>query len=161
MALAALIVLAAFVIEIKPAAEVGHPFTVRTIEAGQQISPADIEIRSIPAGLLPPVTSLGYATHPIGAGEPLTAGAVTSFPPPPQDWWLVTVPLPVRAVPGAPARIVTTGAPPIVVDAIVATPGATDDFGGRVLGSVAVPPDAASVVARAAADGSLVVLTRP
>ncbi|NNC74674.1 MAG: hypothetical protein HKN93_04100 [Acidimicrobiia bacterium] len=157
-AAATLIVIAAFVIELRPVPTVAYPFAARDIAVGEPVDAGSVSFRDVPTGLLPDTRGYGYATRPVDAGEPLTPGTMTAADPIPQDWWLVTVPLPQHVIPGTPARaVLDTG----IVDVVIAAPGRSDGFDARAFGTVAVPPAGAADVARAAADGSLVVLVRP
>jgi hypothetical protein len=81
-------------------------------------------------------------------------------PRPPDDWWIIELPLQATASPGMRIRIVILD-PAATVDGIVVTAPASDDFAGESRGGVAVPAASADVIARAAAADGVVTLLSP
>ncbi len=147
--------------DLRPSSTTEHPFAVEEIPAHSVVHPDMFEWRAVPIGLLEPILpgDLDGVRIPmeLRVGDPLLATAVTGHAPPvPDGWMLVELPMPVDAAAGDIATIVTlTGG--AAVDGRVFTSPTPDEYGGAV-GAVAVPPDAAAEVARAAAIGEAIVL---
>lgn len=136
-----------------------RPFAARDIAAGEALDEARVEWHRAPAGLLPEVVvANAVAVRAIAAGEPLTPSLVAHESPIPASWWSVELPLPSGTAPGTLARVVLVD-PPAAIDGIVASVLEPGPFGGTVSGLVAVPPEHADAIARAAAAGSVRVLT--
>ncbi len=119
-----------------------------------------VEWRGLPDGSLPKLDLDGaVALADIVAGDPITpsvAGAEVSIP---DGWWAVPMRLPLHLGRGSEVRLVLGDGS--AIDAVVTNAAAVHDFGGDAIGSVAVPPDVADVVAVASAADSVVVLARP
>lgn len=160
-AAAALIVVAAFVWDLRGRGGVPHPFAGRTISAGEPIETGAVEFRTVPRGLMKPVDlAESYAGRDIPAGEPITGSALRSESGIPEGWWSVPVALPAAAAPGTHVRLVVTD-PPLEVDGVVVASSATELLGTADAGLVAVPSEATRAIALAAVAGSLLVLLRP
>lgn len=158
---AGLVVIAAFLWDLRGRSGVPFPFAARALETGETIDDHAVEWRTVPRGLMnQPDLSAATAGRDIGRGEPITAAATGSGPTIPEGWWSVPVTLPASAVPGRAVRLVVT-APPQDIDGIVVAAGRDDLLGGSEIGLVAVPAEAARIVAVAAMDGTLLVLVQP
>ena len=161
---AALVLLLAAWIELRPIPTVARPFTAIDITAGVSLDDSVIEWRTVPAGALPTIEPTGVAAVPIPAGTPLTAAVMTdSIPRAPEGWWTMELEISPDASPGTELQLVVIPGPaedPVSpIPAIVVRPGAAGQtFGSDVPGLVAVPPDRASDAAIAAAGGRLSVL---
>ena len=100
------------------------------------------------------------AAHDLAAGEPIVPSSVTATSPIPDGWWAVPVALPPGTAPGIRARLIGSD-PSFEVEGIVVAAGEQDLLSFSDGGTVAVPPDAATTVALAARDGTLIVLLEP
>lgn len=152
-ALAALVVLAGLIVELRPATTVPHPFTTTAVQMGDTIDETSVVWRDVPIGLLPPVSLPAVAPRALDAGEPVPAGTAVSGSGVPPGWWALELPVPAGAAPGMDVRVVTDG---VVTDGAVVRL-ATGDFGGTTA-LVAIPEAASTDVASAARDGSVTVL---
>jgi len=160
-AAAAAIVIAAFLWDLRGSADVLYPFAAGPIAAGTPITDPDVEWRSLPEGAISmPDLVDPVAARDLVAGEPIVPSAVTRTSIIPDGWWSVPVALPVAAPPGTRARLVGTD-PIFETDGIVVSAPGEDLLSFSETGMVAVPPDAATVVAVAARDGTLIVLLDP
>ncbi|MDH3606265.1 MAG: hypothetical protein OER12_04650 [Acidimicrobiia bacterium] len=155
---AALLVVAAAVVEFWPSATVTHPFTASDTAAGDRL---DVEWRAVPAGLLvqPPLTGM-VASHAMKRGEPITPSDVEAPIAVPAGWWALAVELPIPVAPGSETRLVL-GEGPTVAGLVVAIsePDPFDISGPTAL--MAVPGEDAGRVAAAVAARELVVLVAP
>ena len=158
---AAAIVIGAFAWDLHGEATIAYPFAARPIPAGAAMSDADIEWRDLPAGVLAlPDLSDPVTSRDVAAGEPIVSSAIGGTSPVPEGWWSVPVALPATAPPGARARLVAT-TPPVETDGIVISAPGNDLLSYSEMGMVAVPPGAATAVAIAAREGTLIVLLEP
>lgn len=161
-AAASLLVITAAVAEFRPAATVAHPFAAVDLEPGRPVSPGDVEWRAVPIGLLPLPELEGAATlRAVPAGEPLLPSSLgpeeASLP---EGWWAIPLSLPERAAAGDAVRLLvidpftggTTALPGLVVE-----PGGRSDLLALTPGLVAVPGEAAGLVAAASTEGRVVV----
>ena len=120
-----------------------------------------VEWRSLPEGAMAlPDLSSPVAARDLPAGEPIVPSAVSETTAIPDGWWSVPVPLSTRAVAGTPVRLIDT-ASRIESDGIVVAAGTDELMSIDTSGMVAVPPEAATTVAIAAREGTLVVLLVP
>lgn len=167
-AVAAILVVAAVWVELRPRGMVEHPFAVVPIPAGAALERSMFEFRDIPAGVLEAAQIGGTTRHSIAAGNPLLPGDVDpAGVAVPRGWWTVEVALPLDTQPGDLIRLVVRpyepGGPSLVVDGIAvgAPPAGADPFGLEAsVGRVALPEDTAAEVAVAAGDHRLTVLVR-
>ncbi|MEN8113953.1 MAG: SAF domain-containing protein [Actinomycetota bacterium] len=160
-AAAASIVVFALVWDLRSTAEALYPFASKTISPGAPITDELVEWRPVPMGIMAmPDLSRPVASREIEAGEPIVPSAVSGETLVPEGWWSVPVALPATAEPGARVRLIGTEMP-FDVEGVVVSRGTDDLFSYSDSGSVAVPPDAASNVAVAALDGTLIVLLEP
>ncbi|MGH8945070.1 MAG: SAF domain-containing protein [Acidimicrobiia bacterium] len=134
-----------------------HPFALVDIGRGEALTSLNTELREVPTGLLEQPGPDGVAARPIPAGAPILPGDTTTADRIiPADWWVVATEIPPGAMRGDPVQIVLLEGGG-TVQGVAATTGSEDPF-QMGQGAVAVPPEAAESVARAAATGSLVVL---
>lgn len=151
------LVATAFWFEVRPTAEVQHPFAVVDVFRGDLIGPDNTTLRKIPAGLFEPVALGVRATRDIAAGVPVLAADVSaSGDRVPPGWWSLPTDLPSGAQTGDPVMVVLLDTGEAVEGVVVSAPG-TDPFGDS-RGTVALPPDRAVRVAAAAADGRVAIL---
>ncbi len=159
--LAALVVAVASLAELRGAPTVRHPFVTTAVPAGAEIPAEALELRAVPAGLLPAVDpAAARAARRLAAGEPLLPSDVTEAPAAPPGWWLVPMRLPDAVAAGRDVRVVLLD-PPGDVPGVVVAPGGEDGLGTRLPGLVAVPGQGAVDVARAAASDQVMVLVAP
>jgi hypothetical protein len=144
-------------IEVRPDASVPHPFAIVDIAAGTVIDESNTKQRMIPIGTFEAVEIGGVAVEPIGFDEPVL---VSDLGDPtgrvPEGWWMVETALPSAARTGAAARLVMLDSG-TAAEGVVVSP-ASDDPMGSGLGMIAVEPDRAAEVARAAKEGRLAVM---
>lgn len=156
-AAAAAIAAVALWLELGGAASGPHPFAVMDIRRGEALTAANTQLRQVPAGLLDPPGPGTVAAREIPAGAPILPGdATTPERIVPDGWWIVSAETPPGAMRGDPVRLVLLDGGG-VIEGVVATSETGDPF-AMGSGSVAVPPNGAESVARAAAAGTLVVL---
>ena len=160
-ALAALIVLAAFAIELRPNPTEQYPFVAEPLSAGVRLTPEHIEWRTVPAGLFDmPLLEGAMTDHALNAGEAIQASSLTKESLAPEGWWAVPIQLPVDAPQGTVLRIVVLD-PPLIVEGLVVRPQVRDTFATSEPALVAVAPQAAEIVAAASARNELIVLMQP
>ena len=158
---AAAVVLAAVLWDLRGRAEAPYPFAASAIAAGTPITESMVEWRSLPEGAMPiPDLSSPVAARDLPVGEPIVPSAISEPTVIPDGWWSVAVPLSTGAVAGTPVRLIDT-ATGIESDGIVVVAGTDDLMSIDTSGLVAVPPEAATTIAIAAREGSLVVLLVP
>jgi SHS2 domain-containing protein len=147
------LVLAAFLWDLARAGTVPYPFAARDIAAGSPIDASSVRWRSMPGGLAEAPDLAGTsALVPIPAGEPITAATVGTPPRVPDGWWAVPIDLAPGVAPGDEVLLVVSD-PPLTVPGIVVSPGSGDRYGLDARpASVAVPGEAAAVVAAAGRD---------
>jgi hypothetical protein len=138
-----------------------RPFTTRAVAAGGAITADDLEWRAIPAGLLPaPDLTRPIAAVDLTPGVPLVDAVLRAPAAIPEDWWCIPVPIGVDARPGDQVLLVVTE-PPLTVVGLVISPQHGDPYSmGFRPASVAVPAEAAALVAAAGAQGVLVTAVR-
>jgi hypothetical protein len=158
--IATAVVVAAIGWEVTRSAEEPFPFAERDIAAGSTINDEDIDWRSLPAGVavVPSLTDAVALTD-IRSGDPLTASVAGTMRAIPPDWWSVPIALPVGVPRGAHVRL--SLADGRSTEGVVDIPGSEDSFGVMRRGAVAVPEQWADAIARAEADGGLVVMLPP
>ncbi len=154
------VLVAAFAVDLRDQRTERRPFAARDIALGEQVDGA-VEWKDVLAGRWEPVDTAGLvATTAIRRGEPIVASMLSSWSPPPDDWWSVEVDLPDSATVGRTARVAVTE-PLLTVDGIVVAVADGGAFGASATGLVAIPPDSADAVARASALGRVSVLLGP
>jgi len=159
---AALLLLGALAWDLRgPALEV-RPFAARAVAVGEPIDAAAVEWREVPAGLLPsPDLTGAVAAVDLAAGDPLLPALLGTRVAIPDGWWEIPVAVGTHAAAGDAVMLVITD-PPSTVEGLVVSPQRGDayslDYRPAV---VAVPAEAAGLVASAAAAGSLVAAVAP
>jgi hypothetical protein len=133
-----------------------HPFARVEIAPGDPLTPENVELRRVPAGVLPPTEVAGSARLGIAAGEPLTPSVVAISTLVPPGWYLVPADVPPGGLIGQPVRLIAldTG---LTTDGVITATSSDDPFAATT-GSVAVPGEIAAEMARASLNGNLVVL---
>jgi len=161
-AAAGLLVVGAFLWDLRGSATEPHPFAARTITAGSQIGAADVAWRRLPAGsfAIPDLTAAMAAVD-LAAGEPLSAAVLAGSTPIPDGWWAIPIDVSPHAGPGDEVLLVVVD-PPLTLPGIVIEPqrGDATSLDHRPA-LVAVPGDQAPLVAAAEAAGLLVSAVRP
>jgi hypothetical protein len=160
-AAAAAVVVAAFLWDLRGSSDILYPFAASAIAAGATITEAEVEWRRVPEGTMTlPDLSDPVAARDVPAGEPIVPSAVSDATAIPEGWWSVSVPLPATAVPGTRVHLVDA-ASGFETDGIVVAVGSDDLMSFDESGMAAVPPDAATLIAVAAREGTLVTLLEP
>ena len=158
---AASIVVAALLWDLRGSAQIQYPFAATAIAAGTPITDSQVVWRSIPVGAMEmPDLSDPVASRDVAAGEPIIPSAVSGESIVPDGWWSVPVPLPGSALPGTRIRLVGIETE-FETDGIVVSVAGEDLLSFSESGLVAVPPAFAAVVAIASRDGTLIVLVEP
>ena len=155
------VVVCAFLWDLRGSSDILYPFASSAIAAGTPITETDVDWRRVPEGTMTlPDLSSPVAARDVPAGEPIVPSAVSGATTIPEGWWSVPVPLPATAVPGTPVHLIdaTSG---FETDGIVVAAGGNDLMSFEVSGLAAVPPDAATLIAIAAREGTLVTLLEP
>jgi len=159
---AALLLLGALAWDLRgPALEV-RPFAARALAAGEAVDASAVEWREVPAGLLPSTDLTGAVVAvDLAVGDPLLPALLGTRVAVPNGWWEVPVAVGTHAAAGDSVMLVITD-PPSTVEGLVVSPQQGDayslDYRPAV---VAVPAEAAALVASAAAQGSLVAAVAP
>ena len=160
-AVAAAIIVAALLWDLRGSAQILYPFASSAIAAGTPITDSQVVWRNIPDGTMEiPDLREPIASRDVAAGEPIVPSAVSGASLIPDGWWSVPVPLPGAAIPGTRVRLVGIESG-FETDGIVVSAVGEDLLSFSESGMVAVPPDFAAVVAIAARDGTLIVLLDP
>lgn len=160
-AAAVAIVVAALVWDLRGDSDIPYPFASSAIAAGAPITESDVDWRHVPEGSMTlPDLSNPVAARDLPAGEPIVPSAVASAKTIPDGWWSVPASVPAAAVPGTAVRLIDVSSG-FETEGIIVTPGSDDLMSFDESGLVAVPPDAATLIAIAAIEGTLVVLLEP
>jgi hypothetical protein len=159
---ALLLVAGAAAWDLRPRPTEMHPFLARDVGAGDVITEEDLEWRAVPSGLLAvPDLSAPAAAVDLHAGDPLLDPLLRRAVAVPGEWWGVPVTIGSQAAPGDPVLLVVTD-PPTTISGIVVTAQRGDPYALDFRpATVAVPADAAALVAAASAKGLLVAAVRP
>ncbi|MGH8950995.1 MAG: hypothetical protein ACRDX9_06195 [Acidimicrobiia bacterium] len=159
-AAALLIAAGAIWIEFRPEPTTTHPFAVQDIAPGTIIDETNTETRPVPMGTFAPVELGLAALGPVLADEPvLASGLGQPSEVVPEGWWSLEMPLPRGARSGDAAQIVLLDNDQVASGIVVES--AVDDPLGSGQGLVAVEPERAPDVARAAGEGRAVVMIAP
>lgn len=166
---AALILLAAAWIDLRPRSTILYPFTSSAIPAGAVLGEADVIRRPVPKGLLPDPPSLpATVRYAIGAGEPLLGSATDPERPSiPDGWWSIQLPVPRSVIAGQRVRLVigagAPGKPARAVSGIVVEPPPPEDplAYEDPIALVAIPETDAIPIAEASTVGDIPVLVGP
>ncbi len=162
-ATAALLLVTATWLDVRPQPTVLHPYAAVALEEGTVIEETMIEWRTIPADVLPdPGDPVGMVSRPVAAGEPLVASAVSPRRiVAPDGWWTLETRLPPGAYPGQPVQLIvlTMGeAPQAIAGTVVAAPTADPLAFEDLPGLVAVPAESATIAAAAVAEDRVAVV---
>jgi hypothetical protein len=161
-AAATVLVLVALWADLRTDPTVPHPFALSDLAAGDTIELRDVQMRSVPPDLFDPVDLPAVAGRAVGAGEPILASVLDpSSIDVPDGWLAVELGVPGGTGPGSHvvAIIAHPESPaPTSHRGLVVSVDEGDGFGG-LLATCAFPPEAASAVAVAAAEGRVSVLT--
>lgn len=159
---AALLLLGALAWDLRGPALEMRPFAARELAAGEAVDASAVEWREVPAGLLPSTDLSGaVAAVDVAAGDPLVAALLGRRVVVPNGWWEVPVAVGTHAVPGDAVMLVIPD-PPATVEGLVVSAQQGDAYSLNYRPAVvAVPAQAAALVASAAAEGSLVAAVAP
>ena len=161
-AAATLLVLGALWWDLRAPPTAQHPFAARAIASGQPIADGDIRWDRLPRDTFPVPNLEGAVTAvAIAPGEPITAAMLAPDALVPEDWWAVPIDIGAPTSPGDTVMLVVLD-PPLSVPGIVVEPQRGDSFSlDHRPALVAVPGDAAAVIAAAESAGLLVAAVRP
>lgn len=159
---AVVLVVAAFVWDLRGSETAAYPVAARPVSAGHPITEGDVRWVPVPTESLPPPDLDGaVAAVDIAAGDPIAGSLLAPEVALPDGWWAVPVEVGVRAVPGDSVLLVVTD-PPLTIPGLVIEPQTGDrlalDYRPAL---VAVPGEVAAVVAAAERSGLLVTALRP
>jgi hypothetical protein len=155
---AAALVVAALWFELTPEPTVLHPFARASMNPGEALTLAKVEMRPVPPGLLTPVEVGGILTGPIAAGEPLTPSVLGSAPSIPEGWWALELPVPSGVPAGSAVKLAVESDGRLrVVSGIVVRTGSPEDF-DQPTALIAIPEQEVGPAAAAAMRGSVAVV---
>jgi len=139
-----------------------HPYLITDVAAGDAVTDADVAWREVPAGMVQaPDLTRPVAAVDLQAGDPLLDAVLSGPVTVPDGWWAIPVAVGANAGPGDEVLLVVTD-PPTTVSGIVVTAQRGDPYSLDFRpASVAVPAEAAALVAAASARGVLVAAVRP
>ncbi len=159
---AGLLILGAVVWDLRGGATTPYPVAARAITSGTPITDADVRWVPLPAGAVPPPALGGaVAAIDIAAGDPISRSALAPTVVVPDGWWAVPVEVGVGAGAGDTVLLVVTD-PPLTVPGLVIHPQTGDRLSlDHQPALVAVPGEAAAIVAAAERSGLLVAAVRP
>lgn len=161
-AAAALLLLGAAAWELRPRSTELHPYLIEPVESGDVIGEEAIEWREIPAGILPaPDLSSPVAAAPLPAGTPLLDPLLARPTLVPEGWWTVPVSVGEHARPGDVVLLIVVDPPSSVTGTVIEAQSGDPYSLDYRPAAVAVPADAAPLVAAAAREGLLVAAVRP
>lgn len=153
----ALVTAIALWLEIRPDPTTEHPFAVVDIAIGEVIGDHNTEMRTLPAGLFEAPEADAHALVEIPAGTPVLAAQTgPNQLVMPRGWWVVALNVPVEAEIGDQVRVILVDEGR-AVEGVVSAVGSPEGFDVST-GGVAIPPEQASDVAVAAANGRVAVL---
>lgn len=159
---AGMLLMGAFLLDLRGAATDPHPVAARPIAAGTTLTAADIAWRRLPEGSFPiPDLDDTTAAVDLAPGEPIIPAVLAPAVAIPADWWAVPIAVGTHALPGESVLLMVLD-PPTTVPGIVVSAQHGDRFSlDHRPAVVAVPGDDATLVAAAAAAGMLVTAIRP
>jgi hypothetical protein len=158
---AGLLVVAALVWDLRGGATEPYPVAARRIPAGTAITGADVRWLPLPAGAMavPDLTGAITALD-LRAGDPISPSAIAPTVSAPDGWWAVPIEVG-GAGPGATVLLVVTD-PPMTVPGLVIHAQTGDRLAlDHQPALVAVPGEAAALVAAAERSGLLVAAVQP
>jgi hypothetical protein len=159
---AALLVVGALLWDLRGSATVAYPVAAHQVSAGSAISDDDVRWVRLPAGVLPDTDLTGaVAAVDIAPGDPIALSIIAPAVTAPDGWWAVPIEVGSAAIPGDTVLLVVAD-PPLTVPGLVMAPQEGDplslDYRPAL---VAVPGEAAAVVAAAERAGLLVAAVKP
>ncbi len=141
----------------RPDSSISHPFAIEDIAPGTVVDQSNTEARPVPTGTFAPIELGMTALETIAAGAPVLSTDVgDAHEVVPAGWWVIEVSLPRGAQSGDACRLVLLDGGDVVEGVVVTA--AVDDPLGSGLGMIAVEPEPAAEVARAAAEGRVAVM---
>ena len=158
---AAALILGALLWDLRGSATEAVPFAAADIEAGAQLSDADIDWKQVSAGTvrIPDLAGKVTAVR-LQAGDPITSSALQIGAIAPEGWWEIPVPIGSHAAAGDRVMLVVAD-PPLMVEGLVLAPQTGDAFSLNFQPAiVAVPPAEAPLIAAAAAENRIVAAVR-
>ena len=163
---AALLVITATWLDLRPEPTVRQPFAAVDLAAGVSLDDTMVEWRSVPTGFLPPLENpQGIVLRAVAAGEPLSQSMLsTERITVPEGWWSMEVQLPTGAVPGQNVQLIVLGTAPDMnpwsIPGIIIAPAPEGDplAFEELPGLVAVPAESATVAAAAVAEARVAVI---
>ncbi len=163
-AAAALVVMVALWMDLRPAPSESRLVARQDIPAGTALELSQFEATPLPAGMFPLVTPSGVAAVGIAKGDLLLTSHVAAVAPP-DGWWVVRLPVPPGVRPGTELKVVLltpdpTKQPEAVPGLVIVPPDRSSAGFGDPEGSVAIPEGAVERVAAAVAAGRVIVLSR-
>lgn len=155
------LVLGAVAWDVQSAAGTDYPVAAEPIRAGAEITPDVVRYVRVPTNALPATDPIGSrAAIDIEPGDPLGAAVLAGPVVVPDGWWTVPIAVGTTASPGDQALLVVAD-PPLSVIGIVVSAQVGDPYElGHRPAEVAVPADAAPIVAAAEHEGLLVAALR-
>jgi len=161
-AAAAILIAGSAAWELRPEPTDLVPFLITGVPAGDTIEESDLEWREVPAGLVAaPDLSHPVAAVELRAGDPLLPSMLRGRASIPAGWWEVPAIIGAGAAAGDQVLLVVVD-PPTTVVGIVMTGQRGDPYSLDFRpASVAVPAEAAPLIAAASAQGTLVAAVRP
>ncbi|MEK7252278.1 MAG: SAF domain-containing protein, partial [Actinomycetota bacterium] len=161
-AAAAVLVVGAFLWDLRGAAAEPHPFAARAISAGARLGADDIVWRRLPEGAFTvPDLSTAVAAVDLEAGEPISAAVLAGPIVVPDGWWAIPIDVSSHAGPGDEVLLIVVD-PPLTLSGIVIEPQVGDATSlDHRPALVAVPGSQAPLVAAAAEARLLVTAVRP
>lgn len=156
-----LLILAAIVFDLRTAATEPYPVAARRIPAGTAITADSVSWVDLPRDQLPvPDLAEASAVRNIEAGEPLTSALIAGTATAPPDWWTVPIEIGELSTPGDDVMLVIAD-PPLTAFGVVIEAQVGDPFNLDYRpAAVAVPPDAAPLIAAAEREGLLITAVR-
>ncbi len=161
-AAAALLVVGAFLWDLRGSDTAPHPFAARPISAGTRLGASDVVWRRLPAGafVVPDLTAAVAAVD-LEGGEPISAAVLAGPIVVPDGWWAIPIDVSSHAGPGDEVLLVIVD-PPLTLSGIVIEPQVGDATSlDHRPALVAVPGSQAPLVAAAAEARLLVTAVRP
>ena len=165
-AAAALLIITAAWLDLRPEPTVLRPFAAVDLAAGTAIKPSQLEWREVPDDLLPdPGDPTGTISRWVAAGEPVVPSALSSDRAvAPEGWWTLETRLPQGAYPGQAVHLILLPseidtAPHSIPGVVIASAPEGDPLAFEELpGLVAVPGESATIAAAAVAERAVAVI---
>jgi Flp pilus assembly protein CpaB len=158
---AMLLIVGAIAWDLQAAATEPYPVAARPIAIGSPLTADAVAWIELPSDLIPtPDVSAATAARNIAAGEPLTSALLTGPVSAPPGWWTVPIEVGTLSAPGDEVMLVIVN-PPLEASGLVITAQIGDPYTSDYRpAAVAVPPEAAPVIAAAEREGILITAVR-